>query len=476
MQIPEKGLTRDEVLRTLEAYKVDDFPWQSGRVMGFVYDPGKETLDTAKQAYMMYLGETALDPTTFPSVMRLEKEVVRMIINLLRGDGQVVGNMTSGGTESILLAMKTARDWARATKPEIKLPEMILPRTAHPAFHKACAYFDIKPVIVSFDPVTFRANVDEMRRAINKNTIVLAGSAPGYAQGVVDPIPEIAALAQEHGLWCHVDGCVGGIHLSFMRKAGFDVPQFDWTVPGVTSISADMHKYGYAPKNASVIMYRNKELRRHQIFSCTLTTAYALINPTIMSTKSGGPMAGAWATLAFLGEEGYLRIVRDTQEATRKLVDGVNAIPGLRVLGKPDMCMFSFTSDELNLFQLAEEMKKRAWYVQPQFSTPNSPYNLHITVNQSAVPHVDEFLDSLRASVEAVRASDVQIGIEAVRAQIGALIAADPAGARDQILAMGGVTGTELPDSMAMINSVLECLPDDLAADLLADYLNELYA
>ncbi len=476
MQIPAKGLNREEVLRTLEAYKENDFPWHSGRVMGFVYDPGKETLETAKQAYMMYLCETALDPTTFPSVMRLEKEVVRMVINLLRGDEHVVGNMTSGGTESILLAVKTARDWARATKPNIKLPEMILARTAHPAFHKACAYFDIKPVTAGFDPVTFKANVDEMRRAVNENTLILVGSAPGYAQGVVDPIPEIAALAQERGLWCHVDACVGGIHLSFMRKAGLEVPEFDWAVPGVMSISADMHKYGYAPKNASVIMYRNKELRRHQIFSCTQTTTYALINPTIMSTKSGGPMAGAWATLAFLGEEGYLHIVRGTQDATRKLVNGVNAIPGLRVLGKPDMCMFSFTSKEVNLFQVAEEMKKRDWYVQPQFSTPISPYNLHITVNQSAVPHVDAFLADLRASVDAVRASEIQIDIEAVRAQIDALVAADPAGARDQILAMGGVTGTDLPDSMVMINTILECLPDDIAADLLAEYLNELYA
>ncbi|HNR31921.1 MAG TPA: aspartate aminotransferase family protein [Candidatus Hydrogenedentes bacterium] len=476
MRIPEKGLSREEIVRTLEAYKAQDLPWQSGRVMAYVYDPGKEALDTAKQAYMMYLSESALDPTTFPSVMRLEKEVVRMVIDLLRGDDQVVGNMTSGGTESILLAMKTARDHARVTRPGIKAPEMILARTAHPAFHKACAYFDIKPVVVDFDPESFRADVEAMRRAITENTIVIVGSAPGYAQGVVDPIPEIAALAQEHGLWCHVDACVGGIHLSFMRKLGYDVPPFDWTVPGVTSMSADMHKYGYAPKNASIVMYREKALRRHQIFSCLQTTTYALINPTILSTKSGAPMAGSWATLACLGEEGYFKIVREVQDATARLVEGVNAIPGLRVLGKPDMCMFSFTSEEINLFQLAEEAKRRGWYVQPQFSTPISPYNLHITMNQSSLSCVEAFLADLRAAVEAVRASDTQIDIEAVRAQLNALLEADPAGARDQILALGGVSGTDLPDSMVMINCVLECLPDHVAEDLLAEYMNELFA
>ena len=475
MHIPEQGLSKAEIMARLESYKENDLPWHSGKVMAYVYDPGVEIHSTARDAYMMFLSESGLDPTTFPSVMRLETEVVRMIINLLRGEETVVGNMTSGGTESVLLAMKSARDWARATRPEITRPEMIIPRTAHPCFQKACAYFDIKPVVVGFDPETFRVDVAAMRAAINKNTIVLVGSAPGYAQGVVDPIPEIAALAEEHGLWCHVDGCVGGIHLSLMRKLGYSVPEFDFSIPGVTSISTDMHKYGYAPKNASVIMYRNKELRRYQFFACLQTTTYALINPTILSTKSGGPIAGAWATLNALGEAGYSKIVTDVQETTERLIEGINAIDGLRVLGKPDMCLFSFTSDEVNLFQVADEMKKRGWYLQPQFSTEFSPYNLHITVNQSSVRFTDALLADLRECVDLVRNSDAQIDIEGMRGQITQMFQGDPEQAREMILSMGGVSGAQLPDSMAMINTVLECLPDSLAEDLLIGYLNDLY-
>ena len=476
MKIPEKGMTKEAILAALDAYKADDLPWETGRIMGFVYDPGEAAKEVAKEAYMKYLGENALDPTTYPSVMRLEREVVRMIINLLRGDDAVVGNMTSGGTESILAAMKAARDWARATRPEVKAPEMLMAGTAHPAFHKACAYFDITPVVTPFDRETFRADVDAMRNAITGNTIIIVGSAPGYAQGVVDPIEEIGALAQEHGLWFHVDGCVGGIHLSFMRKLGYDVPAFDFTVPGVTSISADMHKYGYAPKNASVLMYRNKAYRKHQIFACTHTTTYVVVNPTVMSTKTGGPMAGSWAMLHFLGEEGYMKIVQELQEATRRLVDGVNAIDGMRVLGKPDMCMFSFTSDTVNVFEVADEMNRRGWYVQPQLSTPYSPPNLHVTVNPSSVPHVDALLAELRDAVEAVRSNENAIDIETVRGVVKQLLESAEGDPAEQIMALGGVTSGELPGGLALINTVMDCLPDSVTEEMLIGYFNDLFA
>jgi len=475
MHIPERGRTKEEILQTLEAYGQGDLPWDSGRVMAYVYDPGKETSDVARSAYMMYLTQNALDPTTYPSVMRLENEVVRMIINLLRGDESVVGNMTSGGTESILLAVKTARDWSRAQRPDIKVPEMILPRTAHAAFHKAAAYFDVKPVIAGFDATTYKADVDAMRRAVNKNTILLVGSAPGYAQGVIDPIEEIGALAQERGLLFHVDACVGGIHLSIMRKMGYPLPSFDFTVPGVTSISADMHKYGYAPKNASVVMYRTKELRKHQIYSCRHTTIYALINPTILSTKSGGPMAASWATLNFLGEDGYAKIVKAAMDATERLLEGISAMPDLRILGKPDMCMFSMASDTVNVFQVADEMRDRGWYVQPQFSTDLSPPNLHITVNHSSVALVDEFLDALRDSVEAVKKSGVTLDPAVIKSQLDQMLGNLTPDGLQQILAMAGISGTKLPDHTALINTVLDNMPDAVVEDLLTGYINDLF-
>jgi glutamate/tyrosine decarboxylase-like PLP-dependent enzyme len=475
MHIPARGRTKEEILQTLEAYSQGDLPWDSGRVMAYVYDPGKETSDVAHSAYMMYLTQNALDPTTYPSVMRLEREVVRMIINLLRGDESVVGNMTSGGTESILLAVKTARDWSRAQRPDIKVPEMILPRTAHAAFHKAAAYFDVKPVIAGFDATTYKADVDAMRRAVNKNTILLVGSAPGYAQGVIDSIEEIGALAQERGLLFHVDACVGGIHLSIMRKMGYPLPSFDFSVPGVTSISADMHKYGYAPKNASVVMCRTKELRKHQIYSCRHTTIYALINPTILSTKSGGPMAASWATLNFLGEDGYAGIVKAAMDATERLLEGISAMPDMRILGKPDMCMFSMASDTVNVFQVADEMRDRGWYVQPQFSTDLSPPNLHITVNHSSVALVDEFLDALRDSVEAVKKSGVTLDPAVIKSQLDQMLGNLTPDGLQQILAMAGISGTKLPDHTALINTVLDNMPDAVVEDLLTGYINDLF-
>lgn len=474
-ELPFHGIPRDQIFAELARNKAQDCAYASGRVWAYTYDPGADVAAVSRQAYMEYLHESAIDPTNFPSVVRLERDVVRMIAQLLRGDEAIVGNMTTGGTESILLAMKTARDWARAER-GITEPEIIVPMTAHPSFHKACAYFNIKPVIVPFDPVTFEADVAAMRRAITGNTILLAGSACGYAQGVIDPICEIAALAQEHGVLCHVDGCVGGIHFSLMRRMGYSLPDFDFSIPGVTSISADMHKYGYAPKNASVILYRNKELRRHQIFASSCTTTYALTNPTILSTKSGGPMAGSWATLLLLGEEGYQRIIRRVMDATARLIEGVNGIPGLRVLGKPQMCMFSFAAEGFNIYQLQDEMKRRGWYLQPQFSTPLSPENLHVTVNANAVDGVEAFLADLREGVAAVKTCDAPLDLTTVREQVRAILDGHSTeSAIAQLQAMIGIEGSELPEGMAMLNSVMDALPNPIREGVLIGYFNDLY-
>ncbi|PWB77463.1 MAG: aspartate aminotransferase family protein, partial [Anaerolineales bacterium] len=259
------------------------------------------------------------------------------------------------------------------------------------------------------------------------------------------------------------------------RKIGYEVPDFDFTVPGVTSISTDLHKYGYAAKGCSVIMYRNKNIRKYQIFACTDTTAYTLINPTVLSTKSGGPMAGAWAILNFLGEEGYMKIIQEVQEATRKLIDGINAIPELRVLGKPAMCMFSFASDEINVYQLGDEMNKRGWYIQGQFSTLLTPRNLHISVNHGTIHNVDALLKDLRECVEIVK-TKTPIDSDAIRAMVGAALQGpDPEAAFGQLAASAGLTGTELPTEMAFINEVLDALPDELCNAFLVNYFNDLY-
>lgn len=475
MQIPQTGLNKELVLGTLQAFKSHDVDWKAGKVWCYVYNPGDETAQVVREAYLSFLTENGLDPTVFPSMLKLETDVVRMVATLLRGDEQVVGHLTTGGTESIMLAVKTARDKSRVENPHIKEPEMVLPRTAHAAFHKAAHYLNVKPVIVEIDPQTFQVRAEDMRAAITENTILLVASAPSYSQGVIDPIEQIGKLAQEKKLLFHVDACVGGLHLSFMRKLGYELPNFDFTVPGVTSISTDLHKYGYAAKGVSAVMYRNKGIRKYQIFACTDTTGYTLINPTMLSTKSGGPMAGAWAILNYLGEEGYMRIVRDVQAATKKLVDGINAMNEFQVLGNPAMCMFSFKSDTINVYQLADEMSKRGWYIQGQFSTPRTPRNLHISVSQGNAQNVDMLLQDLRECTDIVRRGP-QIDSDAIKAMVGAATQSpDPEAAFSQLAAQAGLAGSDLPSEMALINEVLDALPDELCNFLLVNFFNDLY-
>jgi len=476
MQIPEKGLPKEQVLETLQAFKSHDMDWKSGKVFCYVYNPGEDPNQVVKEAYLSFLTENGLDPTVFPSMLKLETDVVRMVANLLHGDENVVGHLTTGGTESIILAVKTARDYARAMHPEITQPEMVLPITAHASFHKAAHYLGVKPVVVDINPATFKVEADAMRAAITENTILLVASSPSYSQGVIDPITEIGELAKEKNLLFHVDGCVGGIHLTFMRKLGYEIPDFDFSVPGVTSISADLHKYGYAAKGASTILYRSKDIRKYQIFASTDTTAYTLINPTVLSTKSGGPMAGAWAILNYLGEEGFKDIVRAVQEATTKLLAGINAIPELEVLGDPAMCMFSFKSDVINVYQLADAMAKRGWYIQGQFSTHLTPRNLHISVSYGTTPQTDAMLKDLRECVEEVKAAD-PIDSDSIHALVNAALQSpDPGAAFGELAASAGLAGTDLPEEMAFINEVLDALPAELCNMFLVNYFNDLYA
>jgi glutamate/tyrosine decarboxylase-like PLP-dependent enzyme len=476
MQIPPKGLDKETVLQTLQDYKGEDMDWKSGRVLGYVYDPGEQTTGLIEAAYTMYLSENGLDPLTYPSLLKLENEVVGMLADLLQGGPQTVGNFTSGGTESLILAVKTARDYARATRPHIKTPEMILPVTAHASFYKAAHYLDVKPVVTPVHDESFRADVAAMQDAVTDNTILLVGSAPSYAHGVVDPIPQIGALAQEKNLLFHVDACVGGIHLSYMKKLGDKVPDFNLSVPGVTSLSVDLHKYGYAAKNASVILYRDSELRRHQIFACSRWTGYTVINPTVASSKTGGPLAAAWAVMNYLGDEGYLDIVREVMTATRMIIDGIRKIPGVRILGDPDMCMFSIASDseQLSVYRLADEMKRRGWFLQPQFARANSPANLHISLNRSTVTKAKALLEALEAAIEDLHRAPGDPAAMDLRREIGKLALGFDGDTFLRLAEMAGVTGNELPERMEKINLLLEALPYDVSEFMLIEFLNNL--
>lgn len=476
LRLPQKGMPKEELFAKLESYRSDDLPWREGRTWAYVYDAGAEAEAVIKHAYMSYLSENGLDPTAFPSLLRFENELISMAASHLGGDDEVVGNFTSGGTESIILAVKTAREHARAKGTLSGPPEMILPVTAHAAFQKACAYLDVKPVLVPIDPQTFKADVAKMREAITDNTILLVGSAISFAHGVVDPIEEIGKLALEHDILFHVDGCMGGFLLPYFRRLGADVPPFDFSVPGVTSISMDFHKYAFAAKGASVILHRNKDLRKHQIFSCAQWTGYTVVNPTVQSTKSGGPLAAAWAVLHFIGDEGYMEMARKMYEGTQKLVEALPTIEGLRLLAKPQMNQIAFVSDDASVFHIADEMKTRGWHIQPQLGFQDSKENIHLQINPSATRWLDDFIKDLKESVAVAKTMESGHLSATIR---DAFASVDPADLDEevfnQMLAMAGMQGVGLPERMAEINEVLNALPSKLNEQLLTQFLNNLF-
>ncbi len=477
MTLPENGLTRKDVFGSLEQFREGDINWREGRTFGYVFDPGPEVMEIGKEAYMMYLTENGLDFTVFQSLMKLEKALAAFGIDHLNGGDEAVGNFTSGGTESIMLAVKAARDYYRAKRSDITRPEMILPATAHAAFHKAAHYLGITVIPVSVDPDSFRADPESIRYAINENTILLVGSAPSYAHGVVDPIREIGELALEKDLWLHTDACMGGFLLPYLTRLGRPVPEFDFRVPGVSSISMDLHKYAYSPKGASLVLYRTKHLRKYQIFACSHWIGYTIINNAIQSSKSGGPMAAAWAVMNYIGDKGYLDIAQKKLEATRKIVAGIKSIPALRLLTEPDMCLVSFTSDSLNIFHLIDEMNSRGWYIQPALSFDNSPEHIHLSINASNVAWVDLFLTDLADAVEKVKnvssgelVAAVRTGLDGM--DLSGLTDAETAG----LLAMAGIGGDQgLPKQMADINEILNLLPPDIREKLLTTFVNDVF-
>lgn len=387
----------------MRAARDHDVQWKQGRAFSLVFHAGHEVDELLKEASLMFFSENGLNPTAFPSLRKFETEIVAMAISLLGGDQHAAGTVTSGGTESLLMAVKTARDWARAERPHITQPEMILPISAHPAFEKAAHYFGVKAVRTPLR-TDFRADVEAVRQAVNANTILIAGSAPAYPHGVVDPIRELAAISLEHGILFHTDACVGGFMLPFVRKLGRRVPDFDLSVPGVTSISADLHKYAYSAKGASVILYNYAELRRHQMFVSINWPGGIYPSPSMGGTRPGGPIAAAWAVFNYLGEAGYIELTRQVMDAAQTLQAGINAIPGLKVISDPEMSVFAIASDELDVYAVADELSARNWHLDRQ----QFPPSLHMTVQHGHVGIVDEFLQDLSEAARTVRKPGLQ--------------------------------------------------------------------
>ncbi|GAA3562199.1 aminotransferase class V-fold PLP-dependent enzyme [Amycolatopsis ultiminotia] len=466
----------NDVLARLRELRSGDLPTHGGRTLAYVYDSGVSEVDEiAAAAHALASSANGLDPTAFPSLLRMENDLVARAAGLLGGTAATAGAITSGGTESCLLAVLAARD----ARPEVASPSVVLPETAHAAFHKATHLFGVRKIVVPVDPETFRAVPSAMAEAIDESTVLVVASAPSYAHGVVDPIPEIAAAAASAGVRMHVDACIGGWVLPYFAKLGAAVPRFDFGVPGVTSISVDLHKYAYCAKGVSVLLHADAELRRTHYFASAAWPGYTMLNPTLQSTRSGGPLAAAWAVVHHLGEEGYLRLAEITREAVTRIRSGVAAIDGLRVLGKPESTLIAFTAEgaRFDLFTVADEMKVRGWYVQPQFAHRSSPMNLHLTVTAANRGSETEFLTDLAASV----ASAAAAGPVPVDPDVAAFVASlDPATLTGEqfrgLLAVAGLTGgAGLPERMAPINALLATASEPLRERLLTEFLGALY-
>ena len=398
--IPRTGIDRQKLLEEMRSYREDDADWRAGRTWSLVYYAGEEHHEFLKEAYSLFFSENGLNPMAFKSLKRMESEVVRMTASMLHGDEEVVGTMTSGGTESILMAVKAARERARILKRLPLRPEIVAPRTIHPAFAKAAHYFGAKMRYVEVGE-DFRADPKAMEEAMGPMTMLVAASAPQYPHGMVDPIEEIAEITAERDIPFHVDACFGGFLLPWVEKLGYAIPTFDFRVEGVTSMSADCHKYGFAAKGASTVLYRDMSYLRHQFFVEAGFPGGIYASPTMAGTRPGGAIAAAWAAMKSMGEEGYMELAARAMEAAKALKEEVAAIEELEILGSEHSTIVTFGSrdTEVDIYAVADQMQERGWALDRQ----HKPASLHCTVNAHNGPVIGDFAADLRDAVDRVR-------------------------------------------------------------------------
>jgi len=394
----DSGTSWSELERHMEDLRHGDVDWRRGRAPLHVYYAGADVMEVAQRAFVLFMDANALAPAAFPSVAKMEREVIDATLDLLNASANAGGSLTSGGTESIILAMKAARDHRWAQQTVRGHLEVVLPRSAHPAFDKAAHLLGMKAVRVPLTP-EFRADTDQIAAAISDQTVMLVASAPSLPYGVMDPVDEIAAIAVERNLWLHVDACIGGFLAPFVKKLGYDVSAFDFGVRGVRSISADLHKYGYAAKGASVLLYSSGEFHEYQFSQISDWPKGIYRTPSICGTRSGGAIAAAWAVMNYLGRDGYLALARRVMSTRQRLFEGIRAIPGLALIGEPPLATFAFTSEDVDIFAVADEMAQTGWYI----SRLAEPHGIHQMVTLAHEAAADEYLDDLGRAVERVR-------------------------------------------------------------------------
>ena len=408
--IPENGMEDEAIVTSMRTLAgKENTKWQEGKVSGCVYHGEAEHLAVLNAAYNLYAVSNPLHPDVWPSVMKYEAEVVAMTASLLNGgDEGVCGCISSGGTESIVLAVKTHREWARRTKGIVD-PEIIVASTAHAAFDKACEILCVRLIKIESDPITFKLDPRKVKRRLSANTILIVGSAPNYPQGTIDPIEDLAKIAQRHGCGMHVDCCLGGFVLPFARELGYDLGgNFDFGVAGVTSMSCDTHKYGYAHKGTSVVLYRSKSLRHHQYFTYPQWTGGLYCTPTIAGSKAGGLIAATWASMMRLGHSGYRDAVRKIMAvATTIKATIAEEIHGIHLLGDPKAMVVAFGVDPrprpINVYTISDLMAKKGW----SLNALQRPASVHICVTyiHTAEGVVENFIADLTECVDAACAA-----------------------------------------------------------------------
>ncbi len=400
----KKGLGRDEILEKLREYERDDLDPYGGRLFTIAFEPGVEEMrEVVFEVFKRFAFKNMLDFTEFPSSIRMEKDIVDYAVSLMHGDDQVTGTFTFGGTESVFLAVKSARDSFILKKGFLTMPEIVMPVTGHPCYDKAAEYMAMRVKRVKIDENTFTADPNAINEALTDNTAMIVGSAPNWPFGTIDPIKDLAEIAVDKGVWLHVDACVGGFVLPFMRELGDRVPEFDFRVEGVSSISLDPHKYAYTPIGASVILFRDKFSKIFSQFANLRWPGYPIVNPAVLSSRSEALLATAWATLQFFGQEGYMDLARKIISARGKIVNGFKDA-GYSVLGEPTV-IAAFTSPELNIFKLSDEMAKRGWALLPQkgIESMKIPPSIHLTITPIHDKTAESMISDLKECTETVK-------------------------------------------------------------------------
>lgn len=449
----EQARSVEEVLAALNEIATADGAWGFGRAFTYVFDgPDLDSLTT--EAMRLFAGSNGLDPTAFPSFLRFENDLVAFARSILHGDEQVVGSVTSGGTESIMLAVKAARD-AAIVRGIPGTPNLVAPITAHAAFHKAAAYLGVEIRTTAVDD-GFRAIPDAIGGAMDDNTVLVVASAPSYTHGVVDPVADLGTLAREAGCWFHVDACVGGMVLPFLDGA----PEFDFAIDTVDSISVDLHKYGYTPKGASLVLHRSADRRAHQYFATASWTGYPVANATVQSTRSGAPLAAAWAAVQHLGTDGYRRLAGESWQATGELLEQRRSTEVVDLVAEPDAPLFGLTSADV--FTHAARMKERGWMIGVTPSYAHSPAHLHFTITAAHLPLVAELAGDLIATAPAEPAGPsplADLDLSAVDpSMIGALLDA-----------------LDLERDRALIDAAIDSLEPEMRGAIISAFLQHLY-